>query len=660
MGCVASRIDNEERVRICKERKTLMKQLLRSREEFANAQLAYLRSLKNTGVTLRQFTESESLELEDTSRVPALPPSPPTPLPPSPPPPPSFSPDLRKFENKQQKVRVAQGEIVEIDEDSSHTTPPPPVPNSSWEYWDPFASSALECGKKNETVEQVEEENWEEANTEFMEEDEETVDSTATNNVDMFPRKQHNVDLVDDDSSMMSWHSKDTADRAMVVCRSKKTLTGIVKDLDDYFVKASCGVKNIAVFVDISMGDTFLFHSLKDNKRNRSSSAKVFSSLTWSWYSKSFRSTKDTGEVYVSGEPCKPGAHCITLQKLYLEEQKLYKAVKEEENAKVEHQRKSSWLDKREEEHDFAKSEKTRSAVESLQSYILSLQQSISQSYSTISKLINEELHPQLIALASGLMHLWQTMYDCHQVQNHISQQLNHLANQQNTEFTSEYYLQAAAQLKTEVTSWYNSFCKLVKYQQEYVRALFRWTELTVCLRNVDGCGNSSMVHAHALAEEWLLALDKLPDKMVSEAIKSLLSAVHSIVLQQHEEVNLHKRSDKLGRKLERELTALSEVEMKLEGSLSTEDANSALTSKNPLSIRRAKVEALKRLVDDETVKFGKSVQTTQTMILNNLRTSLPNVFQALMVYSNAYAESFEVILSSASIVGHDYMQPAT
>ena len=99
MGCVASRIDKEERVRICKERKMLMKQLVGFRGEFADAQLAYLRSLKNTGVTLRQFTESESLELENTTFGIALPPSPPPPLPPSPPPPPNFSPDSRKFED---------------------------------------------------------------------------------------------------------------------------------------------------------------------------------------------------------------------------------------------------------------------------------------------------------------------------------------------------------------------------------------------------------------------------------------------------------------------------------------------------------------------------------------------------------------------------------
>ncbi|KAG8385225.1 hypothetical protein BUALT_Bualt03G0020000 [Buddleja alternifolia] len=648
MGCVASRIDKQERVRVCKERKRLMKQLLGYRKEFADSQLAYLRSLKNTGVTLRQFTESESLEIEDNTSGFGFPPSPPPPLPPSPPPPPTFSPDLRKFEgNKPPQAQSPVEEIIEIDEDSGHT-PPPPLPTSSWEYWDPFGSPPPQCGKSSETFGHVEdEEDWADTNSEFIEENE---DDEAVYGGNVRARKQHIVEFVDDNSSVMSCHTKDTADMAMVVWRSKKSLTGIVKDLDDYFLKASAVVKDVAIFIDIDAGGTFLYESVKENKRKRSNSAKVFSALTWSWSSKSLQSNRDIGHLSESGEPCKPGAHCITLQRLYSAEQKLYKDVKEEEIAKVEYGRKSLLLQRQEEEHDLAKAEKTRSTVESLQSYISSLQESIGKSYSTILNLISKELQPQLITLASGQIHMWQTMHHCHQLQNHISQQLNHITDQQSVEPTTEYHRQAAAQLQTEVTSWYHSFCNLVKFQREYVRALWNWTELTNCLEDINSLqgGNSSTVHA--LTGKWLQALDILPDKMVSEAIKSLLSAVHSIVLQQQDECNMHKRSDKLGKKLERELSLLSEVEMKFAGSFSVEDANSVLTSKHPLIIRRAKVEALKRLVEYEKAKYVNSVKTTRVMILNNLQTSLPKVFQALMVYSSAYAHSFEAILGNATV----------
>ncbi|KZV24329.1 hypothetical protein F511_01811 [Dorcoceras hygrometricum] len=648
MGCIASRIDREERVKICRERKRLMKQLLGCRKEFADALLVYLRSLKNTGSTLRQFTESESLELEENTSdfaFPPSPPAPPPPLPPSPPPPPSFSPDLRKLRNKHPHPKghsAAEEEITELDDDNKHTPPPPPT-GSSWDYWDPFGSSSPHHDKLSEAMEQ-EEENWAETNTEFVDEDEEAA-VDATREIDPIPVKQQRVELTDDNSSMMSWHAKDTADMGMVVWRNNKTLSTIVKDLDEYFLKASGAVKNIAVVIDINMGDSFRYDGIKENKRKRSNSRKVFRALTWSWSLKSFQSSREDELLSESNEPCRPGAHRIALQKLYSEEQKLHKDVKEEVNAKVEYGRKSLLLQRQEEDHDWTKAEKTRLTIESLESYILSMQESIDGSCSTISKLINEELHPQIIALASGLMHMWHTMHKCHQVQSHLSQQLIHLADQQHIEPTSEYHLQAAAQLHTEVTSWYNSFCKLVKFQREYVGILRKWTELTSCLANIGTPQSINSLKLDALLGEWQRQLNTLHDKLVAEAIKGLVSAVETIVLQQQEEYNMRKRSEKLGRKLERELSSLSEIEFKFEGSFSLEEANSVTASKHPLLIRRAKVEALKALVDNEKSKYVNCIKATQAMILNNLQTRLPNVFDALKDYSKACVHSFEAIL---------------
>ncbi|KAL3522807.1 hypothetical protein ACH5RR_015641 [Cinchona calisaya] len=650
MGCVASSIDKEERVRVCKERKRILKQLLVFRKQFADSQLAYLRALRNTGVTLRQFTESESLEIEDTAFGHALPPSPPPPLPPSPPPPPTFSPDLRNPQNNHY-LKTSQEEIIDIDEDSN-TPPPPPLLSTSWEYWDPFVSTSPQSEQKGKMEELVEEENWMEANTEFEEEEQADV-ITANDTADMIIVKKKTPVAVDDNSSMMSWQTKDTPEMSMVVWRNKKTLSGIVRDLDDYFVKASAGVKDVAVFLDINVTDT-LYQSTKENKRKRSNSAKVFSALTWSWSSKSLQPKRDAGDSCGPSEPCKPGAHCVTLSKLYNAEQKLHRDVKEEELNKLEHERKLLMLQKLEEEdHDWTKTDKTRSMVENLQNDIQSLQKSISLMCSTILKLINEELHPQLIALTSGLMSMWRRMYECHQVQNHIAQQLNHLVNQHGMEPTTEYNRQAAAQLKTEVTSWYNSLCTLIKSQREYVSALCRWIQLTNCLKD-DGQGSISSSGVHSIVEQWLIGLDKLPDKMALEAIKSLLSAVHSIVLQQEEEVNLYKRSDKLEKRLQRELNLLAEMEMKFEGSYTNEVTQTVLGPKHPLSMKRAKIEVLKKHVDNEKSKYVNSIQVTRTMILNSLQTSLPIVFRALMAFSNAYTQSIDTVLSHGTQVEHD------
>lgn len=268
MGCAASRIQREGRVQVCKERKKLMKQLVGYRGEFADAQLAYLRALKNTGVTLRQFTESDSLELENTSHCLTLPPSPPSPLPPPPPPPPSFSPDPRKA-GENGIIEAAQDESAKVNQDEC-STPPPPTASSSWTYWDLFEStSPLHHPKQSETVEPIQEESWAESKMQFEDENpgEELVEGFAINTL---PERSLRREIVDDSSSIMIWYNKDSIDVAMLVLKNNKTLEGIMKDLDDYFLKASAGGKEIAVFTDINIGNNSLPWKLNENKRGRS------------------------------------------------------------------------------------------------------------------------------------------------------------------------------------------------------------------------------------------------------------------------------------------------------------------------------------------------------------------------------------------------------
>ncbi|KAG8652163.1 protein ALTERED PHOSPHATE STARVATION RESPONSE 1 [Manihot esculenta] len=648
MGCVASKIQKEERVQICKERKRLMKQLVILRGEFADAQLTYLRALKNTGVTLRQFTESESLELENPSYSQALPPSPPLPLPPSPPPPPPFSPDLRgSIDN--QREEIDQEESIILDEDDC-CTPPPPIYSSSWNWESESLEQPFPLNRgKNKMVETaIDEENWAEAKADFEEEDreEEYVGKVLSVSLLQKQQKQQPAKLLDDDSSVVSCCTKDTADMAMVHWRSKKTLEGIVKELDDYFLKASAGGKELAVLMDVSKGDTSLHQNSKENKRKRSNSAKVFSALSWSWSSKSLQFAKYATEVYNPSESCKPGAHCVTLDKLYAAEQTLYTEVKEEEMTKIELEKKSMLLLKQEEEnHDWTKTEKTRLSVEGLETDLRRLQHSISNTCSLILEIIDAELYPQLVTLTSGLKNTWRTMYECHQVQNHISLQLNHLTDSEGLDLTTDYHRQATTQLETEVTSWYLSFCKLIKSQQEYVSTLCKWIKLTDCL--VDDNQHSSCSSAvRSLCEEWQLVFDRLPDKIASEAIKSLLDAIQTIMLQQTEEDNLHKKSDKLEKRFQKELFSLAEMEKKVSWSSSDGDVQSDLSPKNPLSLKRAKTEALKNRLDSEKTKYLNSVQVTRCMTLNKLQTGLPSLFQALMGFSSASAQAFEAVHS--------------
>lgn len=111
-------------------------------------------------------------------------------------------------------------------------------------------------------------------------------------------------------------------------------------------------------------------------------------------------------------------------------------------------------------------------------------------------------------------MRMWRKMYECLQVQNHISQRLNHVTDNQSMDFTTDYHHQATAQLEAEVTSWYNSFCKLTKFQRDYVRTLSGWIKLTECLADEHQQSNCSST-IRRLCENWQLVVDKLPEKVL-------------------------------------------------------------------------------------------------------------------------------------------------
>lgn len=581
MGCVESKNKKEATVQLCRGRRRLMKQLVECRREFADAQLAYLKALKNIGVTLRQFTESEYIEPENSSPPPFLPPC---------------------FQ-------------------------PPPLPPS-------FLSPEG----------QGEDENWAEANTEFEEEGVGT--DGCVENVHPEKREQEILELADDSSSMASCHTKDTEDRAMVNRRNKKKLTDVIRELDDYFLKAWDARRQIAVFLDTHESSTFHRQILKENKRKRYNSGKVFSVWSWNRSSKSLQFARGAIDYSDSNEPCRPGAHPVTLEKIYALEQKLCKEVKDEENLKLEHERKSLLLQKQED--DLAKTDKTRLAVENLQCDIIPLQESISKTCSSLERLKNEELYPQLVGITSGMMQMWETMYESHQDQNHICQQLDNLNNDQNTDPITDYHRQATIELETEVAFWYHSFCRLISSQREYVKNLSEWVQYAESLRedHRENCSSSSI---SSLCNDWQLTLGKLPHEVASDALKNLLTDVQSIVFQQVDERNRKKKLDKLKRKWRKELQSQkADTDRNPRDSIPVGDTQLSLGPKHPISVSRDKTEALKLQCENENKEHLSSVQLCRAMTLTNLQRSLPMVFRSLMVFSAACVQAFESIQKQA------------
>ena len=129
-----------------------------------------------------------------------------------------------------------------------------------------------------------------------------------------------------------------------------------------------------------------------------------------------------------------------------------------------------------------------------------------------------------------------------------------------------------------------------------------------------------------------------------SDAIKSLLSSIRSIINQQAQEDNILKKLDKLERRWQKCLSSLTEMEEKFKYTYENGDIPVNMSPMHPLSLKRNKTDALKKQVESMKATYLGSVQCSRTMTLNFLKTRLPHLFQSLMAFSSASAETIEVI----------------
>ncbi|KAL5557527.1 hypothetical protein UlMin_039763 [Ulmus minor] len=619
MGCCYSRIEKEEIVSRCKSRRRYMKQLVKARQAMAAYHSMYLRSLRSTGSALLQFANAEANlhhhhHHHHRHQLPPVLPSPPpqTPLPPPPPPVP-MSPSSDTW--------------TSVTASPALPPPPPPPPSSNWDFWDPFLASSSRS---------VTEEEWEGATT--LSEPVVTVRGAASTAAP---------------PSVVSGFSKaSSSELAMVVSRNTKDLVEIIKELDEYLLRAADAGSHLSSLLEIS----------SSSFSSQTKGGKVYnygwglSSSSWSWGSSSPKLNgfgKMGDEVVKSSMfdgSVNSGSHCSTIERLYAWEKKLFEEVKAAETLKMEHEKKVSTLKKLEMKRaDYLKTEKTRKGVEKLESEMMVASQAIETTSSEIVKLRETELYHQLIELVKGLICMWRSMYECHQVQKHIVQQLKYLNTIPSSEPTSEILRQLTLQLELEVQQWHSSFCNMVKAQQDYIQSLTGWLRLSLFQFNRNPLSRASQESKiYSLCEEWHLAVDRIPDKVASEGIKSFLTVINAIVVQQAEEHKQKKRSESSFKDLEKKVMALRSLESKY-GPYSSNTAG-----KDPVAEKRTKVETLRAKAEEEKTKHEKAVSVTRAMTLNNLQMGLPHVFEGMVGFSSVCMHAFESVYNHSKTIDQE------
>ncbi|KAI3886259.1 hypothetical protein MKX03_007979 [Papaver bracteatum] len=632
MGCCYSRVEREEMVTRCKARKRYMKQLVKARQAFSAAHILYLRSLRGTGSALLQFATAETSlhhhhqKLHNHNHVSSSP----APLTPQPPPLPPMSP-------------ISSDNWTSVTTSPLPPPPPPPPPPSSWDFWDPF----LDNPAASRSI-VTEEEDWEATTTTTSE----VVTTTAITSASIAAPP-----------SVITSCSKDTtvaSELAMVVSRNTKDLVEIIKDLDEYFLKAADTGAHISVLLEVS-NSSFSSDQLRTSGKVYNY-GRNFSPLMWTWGSNS----KSSGfgrldEEIIAGSNAGNGSflttsHCSTVERLYVWEKKLFQEVKEAESIRIEHEKRVSQLRKQEiKGGDYMKIEKNKKEIEKLESRMMVASQAMETTSSEIIRLREFELYPQLLELVKGLMIMWRSMYECHQVQTHIVQQLKFLNIIPSLDPTSEIHKQSTLQLELEVQQWHLAFCNLMKFQRDYIHSLTGWLRLSLFhFSNHPLTKTKQNAAIYSLCDQWQLELDRIPDKVASDGINGLLTVIHAIVVQQAEEQKQKKKSEVAFKELEKKVAELRSLECKY-GPFSTVGSSSLKGNRDLVAEKRAKVDILKAKAEEEKSKHEKLVNVTRAMTINNLQMGFPNAFEAITGFSRVFMNAFETVYNQAKSTGENH-----
>lgn len=246
-------------------------------------------------------------------------------------------------------------------------------------------------------------------------------------------------------------------------------------------------------------------------------------------------------------------------------------------------------------------------------------------------------------------------MYECHQVQTHIVKQLKYLSVVPSTEATSELHRQSTLQLELEVQQWHISFINTMKAQRDYILSLTGWLRLSLFQFNRNPLTKTTQdSKIYSLCEEWQLVIDRMPDKVASDGINSLLTVIHAIVEQQGEEQKQKKRSESVFKELEKKSSALRNLETKNGGQFSIPEMTGNKIQVK-ISDKRAKLEILRIKAEEEKLKHEKSISVTRAVTLNNLQMGFPNVFEAITGFTSVCMHAFESVYNQAKSVSEEH-----
>ncbi|XP_023513660.1 nitrate regulatory gene2 protein-like [Cucurbita pepo subsp. pepo] len=700
MGCSQSKIENEEVVSRCKDRKMFMKDAVTARNSFAAAHSSYAMSLKNIGAVLSDYAHGESPPAPSSlpgaavaqsaaaasSSYYSLPPPPP-PLPGSPGMP--LQPATSMFEMKASKVESKRVETVieEVDENDfeiqcavgplrrrrsnidgggrggrtghgelveEENSPPPRLPPSPNRPPPPTENRRIyEPSPQDSTYDYL-----------FSVEN---MPAPTLSGIEDF---DNNMEAVEQRAAMGE-KSGEEPPSSSAEKTSKKTkqvgfpgpsegkrivkgninLLQIFMELDDHFLKASESAHEVSKMLEATR---LHFHSnFADNRGHIDHSARVMRVITWN---RSFRGLPNNDELNDDFDKEENETHATVLDKLLAWEKKLFEEVKAGEVMKLEYQKKVAALNKlKEKGTNFEAIEKAKATVSHLHTRYIVDMQSMDSTVSEINRIRDEQLYPKLVQLVNGMVNMWETMHFHHGNQLKVVGALKMLDISQSPKETSDHHHERTVQLWAVVQDWHSQLEKLVSRQKDYIKALSNWLKLNLIptesslKEKVCSPPRVRSPPIHGLLHVWQEQLEKLPDEILRNAIFTFATVINTIMQSQDEEMKMKVKCEETEKELARKTKQFKDWQKKyVQRKVPSpgEENPEEIGDNDAIAERQAAVEAVEKRLEEQREEYQKLCVHVREKSLGNLKNQLPELFRALFEFSHACSRIYRHLKS--------------
>ncbi|KAK3010684.1 hypothetical protein RJ639_011192 [Escallonia herrerae] len=690
MGCVASRLEEEEEVvSICRERKHQLKLAVDRRYALADAHGRYCQSLYGVSAAIKLFVARHSSPSSPflITFPPPCPPSPPqetvisNPLflqqPPTEPSKAAIACESCDSSTTSDSSDEESEEKIEKEQISGYfysgmpTSMPSPQRDFGWDFFDPFvgvrpeiisgynrnSDDDLKVVREEEGIPDLEEEGErvEEENKAVMSQEKESVEHEngvqtvrAVNAANVSQGEHKGLTVID------------------TPVRGRELLEAL-KDIEDHFIRAYDSGKDVSRMLEANR--VHLQSGLEEMKEN---STKLIHAITWrptssrsspckSLVASSSKSsatwTEFKNDLFDDYGGMESGSHSLTLGRLYAWEKKLYEEVKAGDNTRKIYERKCNQLRNQDTRGDEGLTvDKTRAAVKDLYSRILVAIRSAESISKRLEKLRDEELQPQIIELLQGLMGTWKIMLESHEIQKKIMFEVKMFTCPTYGKFCNNSHRLATFQLEAELQNWRACFREYTTAQMAYIEALHGWLSKFV-IPEVEyySRGRNSAPPCRVngppllvICNDWLRAMQKLPDKAVTFAIKSFAKDVRALSVQQGEEQQQKRKVDGLSKELDRKILAFQKAENRIfEFKVSERKSEQETEHRGEyLKERKELLDNFRTKVEIEKEKHHNSMQETQRITLTGFQTGFSRVFESLTEFSEASLKMYHDLAS--------------